>query len=332
MKTETKARKAAPTDVDKSRLVEMYTMMVRIREFEERMSDLFLAGKLPGFLHPYIGEEAVAVGVMTALRVDDYITSTHRGHGHLLAKGGDAGKMMAELYGKATGYCHGKGGSMHIADPDLGILGANGIVGAGIPLAVGAALASQYKHEDTVAVSFFGDGASNRGTFHEALNLAALWSLPVVFVCENNLYGEWTCQEQAMKLCDIAGRATGYGIPGAAVDGNDVEAVFAAASEAVARARAGDGPTLIECLTWRHGPHDIGDPMRYRDQAEHEAWLEKDPIPRCGREIVDRGYATQSDLDRIVAAARAEMAEAAELGEAGAPPSEEDVLTDVYSG
>jgi len=310
----------------------MYTTMIRIREFESRITELFLAGKLPGFVHPYTGEEAVAVGVIAALREDDFITSTHRGHGHLLAKGGDVKQMMAELFGKANGYCQGKGGSMHIADPGLGILGANGIVGAGLPLATGAALAAQYRHEDAVAVSFFGDGASNRGTFHESLNLAALWNLPVVFVCENNLYGEWTRQEQAMKVCDIAGRAASFGIPGVVVDGNDVEAVFAAATEAVARARAGQGASLIECKTWRHGPHDIGDPMRYRDQPEHEAWLQKDPIPRCASEILSRGYASQADLDRLAAEAAAEIAEAAQYGESSPPPREDDVLTDVYRG
>jgi pyruvate dehydrogenase E1 component alpha subunit len=309
----------------------MYTTMVRIRAFETRMTELFLEGKLPGFLHPYSGEEAVAAGVMAALRRQDYITSTHRGHGHLLAKGGDARAMAAELYGKSTGYCQGRGGSMHIADPGLGILGANGIVGAGIPIATGAALASQYRGDDAVAVSFFGDGASNRGVFHESLNLAALWSLPVIYVCENNGYGDNTRQSQAMKLCDIAGRAKSFGIPGVAVDGNDVRAVFEAATEAVGRARRGEGPTLIECRTWRHGPHHIGDPMRYRDQEEHDAWLKRDPIPRFGRELVKCGHATEADIERIGAEARAEMVEASEYGERSPLPPEADVLRDVYA-
>jgi pyruvate dehydrogenase E1 component alpha subunit len=318
--------------VGSAQLLEMYTTMVRIREFENRMTELFLAGKLPGFLHPYIGEEAVAVGVMAALRQDDYITSTHRGHGHLLAKGGDPKLMMAELFGRATGYCGGKGGSMHIADPDLGILGANGIVGAGLPLAAGAALACQYRHTDAVAACFFGDGASNRGTFHEALNLAALWKLPVVYVCENNHFGEWSRQDQQAAVCDIAGRGTALGVPGVAVDGNDVEAVNAAAEQAVARARRGEGPSLIECKTWRHGPHSIGEPLFYRDEATHQGWLEKDPLPRCAAVILERGAGGQEDLDRITAEAQAEMLAAAEFGEAGPLPDVADLTADVYSG
>ena len=331
MKTSSDRRDDALISVSPEQLVGMYTTMVRIRAFETRMTELFLEGKLPGFLHPYSGEEAVAAGVMAALRNGDYITSTHRGHGHLLAKGGDAKSMMAELYGRATGYCHGRGGSMHIADPGLGILGANGIVGAGIPIATGAALACQYRGDDAVAVSFFGDGASNRGVFHEALNLAALWNLPVIYVCENNGFGEYTRQSHHMKLCDIAGRAKGFGIPGVAVDGNDVQAVFQAATEAVGRARQDEGPSLIECKTWRHGPHDIGEAMTYRDPTEDEAWLKKDPISRCAREILEMGCATDADLERIAAEARSEMVEASEYGEKGPLPPETDVLSDVYS-
>jgi acetoin:2,6-dichlorophenolindophenol oxidoreductase subunit alpha len=319
----------APTS---EQLLAMYTTMVRIRAFETRMSELFLEGKLPGFLHPYIGEEAIASGVMAALRDDDYIASTHRGHGHLLAKGGDAKLMAAELYGRATGYCRGKGGSMHIVDRSLGILGANGIVGAGMPIATGAGLAIQYQGKDGVAVGFFGDGASNRGVFHESLNMAALWNLPVLFVCENNFFGEFTRQPRHQKKCDIAGRAEAYGVPGVCVDGNDVEAVYAAAAAAVARARNGEGPSVIECQTWRHGPHDIGEPQKYRRPKEDEAWLKKDPIPRCAKKIVEMGIASQEDVDRIAADATAEMQEAAEFGEQSPITQEEDVLTDVYSG
>jgi pyruvate dehydrogenase E1 component alpha subunit len=312
-------------------MIDMYTCMVRIREFETLVNELFLAGKLPGFVHLYSGEEAVAVGVMTALRKDDFIASTHRGHGHVIAKGGDVKAMISELFGRATGYCRGKGGSMHIADFELGMLGANGIVGAGIPLATGAAFASQYKGNDSVAVSFFGDGAANRGTFHEALNLAAVWNLPVVYVCENNVYGEWTRQEDAMKLCDIAGRARSYGMPASAVDGNDVVVVYQAAVEAVGRARRGEGPSLIECKTWRQGAHFAGDPGLERDPAEHRAWLKKDPIPRCARQILKNGYATDADLERITMAARAEMAEAVEYAESSPLPDSAEVLTDVFA-
>jgi TPP-dependent pyruvate/acetoin dehydrogenase alpha subunit len=312
-------------------LTEMYASMVRIREFETAVERVFLAGKIPGFLHLYAGEEAVAVGVMAALDPRDYIASTHRGHGHVIARGGDMKPMLAEVYGRATGYCHGKGGSMHIANVELGILGANGIVGASIPLATGAAFASKYRGDDAVAVSFFGDGASNRGTFHEAINLAALWDLPVIYVCENNGFGEFTPQAGHMKVCDIAGRAKGFGIPGVAVDGNDVEAVYAVATEAVGRARRGDGPTLIECKTWRQSVHEVGDPGVERDPEEHKAWLARDPIPRCAQELIARGYAAQPDLERIQEDARREVAEAVEYAENSPFPPVSEAATDVYS-
>ena len=275
--------------VGADQLTEMYISMIRIREFEAAVERVFLTGKIPGFLHLYAGEEAVAVGVMAALGPRDYIASTHRGHGHVIARGGDLKSMLAEVYGRSTGYCHGKGGSMHIADVELGILGANGIVGASIPLATGAAFASMYRGDDAVAVSFFGDGASNRGTFHEALNLAALWSLPVIYVCENNGFGEFTPQAGHMKLCDIAGRAKAFGIPGVAVDGNDVQAVHAAATDAVEQG-----------TTWRWSyadrvqdmaaqcPRGRGSGGRTRPE-EHAAWLEKDPIPRCAEELTADG-------------------------------------------
>jgi acetoin:2,6-dichlorophenolindophenol oxidoreductase subunit alpha len=318
-------RTAASAD----QLISMYTCMVRIREFESTINDLFLAAKIPGFVHVYMGEEAVAAGVAAALREDDYVASTHRGHGHVIAKGGDLKLMMAELFGKSTGYCHGKGGSMHIADVGLHMLGANGIVGAGIPIATGAAFACRYRGDDAVAVAFFGDGATNRGTFHEALNLAAVWGLPVVYVCENNFYGEFTRQRLTMKVCDIAGRARAYGIPSETVDGNDVGAVYAAATDAVARARRGEGPSLIECQTWRHGGHFVGDPSLERDPAEHDGWLAKDPLPRCRKEIVEAGYATEKELDEILAAARSEIAEAVAYAEGSDWPSPDDVLTHV---
>ena len=312
-------------------LTEMYVSMVRIREFETAVERVFLAGKIPGFLHLYTGEEAVAVGVMAALDPHDYIASTHRGHGHVIARGGDMKPMLAEVYGRATGYCHGKGGSMHIANLELGILGANGIVGASIPLATGAAFASKYKGNGAVAVGFFGDGASNRGTLHEALNLAALWCLPVIYVCENNGFGEFTPQAGHMKVCDIAGRAVPFGIPGVVVDGNDVQAVHEAATDAVDRARRGDGPTLIECKTWRQSVHEVGDPGVERDPEEHMIWLAKDPISRCSQQLIASGYATQSDLEQIREDARHEVAEAVEYAENSPFPPTSDAATDVFS-
>lgn len=317
--------------IDRLQLLDMYRCMVKIREFESRANELFLAGELPGFLHLYLGEEAVAAGVMGALRKDDYIASTHRGHGHLIAKGGDIKLMMAELFGKSTGYCKGKGGSMHVADLDLAMLGANGIVGAGIPIATGAALACQYKGTDNVAVSFFGDAASNRGTFHEAINMGSVWNLPIVYVCENNLYGVSTCQRDHMNICDVADRGAAYGIPGRVVDGNDVEAVYLAAAEAVERARSGAGPTLVECKTWRHQGHFVGDPATYRDPAEHEEWLKKDPVPRGAEMLLTRGHATTGEIEQIVADIRAEIDAAVEFGRSSPWPEAAEVLTDVYA-
>jgi TPP-dependent pyruvate/acetoin dehydrogenase alpha subunit len=238
---------------------------------------------------------------------------------------------MAELFGRVTGCCQGKGGSMHIVDSKLGMLGANGIVGAGIAVATGAAFACQYRETDSVAVGFFGDGASNRGTFHEALNLAALWNLPVVYICENNHYAQFTRQECSMKVCDIAGRGAGYGIPGMTVDGNDIEQVYEAAERAVARARVGAGPSLVECTTWRHDAHYVGDPAPERDQGEHKAWLKKDPLTRCARELVKRGHATEAELERIREDARREMSEALSYAESSPLPPSSEALLDVFS-
>lgn len=266
-------------NIAKEAMMDMYLRMVRIREFENKAQSLFAEGKIPGFVHLYLGEEAVATGVCECLRDDDYITSTHRGHGHIIAKGGDLKYMMAELFGKATGYCKGKGGSMHIADRDRGILGANGIVGAGHNIAVGAGLSASYRGTDQVCACFFGDGATNQSTFHEGLNMAAIWNLPVVFVCENNNYGISMSQTRHQAIKDVSDRAAAYGMPGIAVDGNDVMAVYEAASEAVARARKGQGPTLIECKTYRHRGHFEGDPSVYKPKDEQAEWLKKDPIP-----------------------------------------------------
>ncbi|MDI9467766.1 MAG: thiamine pyrophosphate-dependent dehydrogenase E1 component subunit alpha [Bacillota bacterium] len=315
----------------KEQLLGFYKTMTTIRAFELKAAELFAAGKLPGFVHLYAGEEAVATGVCANLEQKDFITSTHRGHGHLIAKGGKIDLMMAELFGKSTGYCKGKGGSMHIADVDLGILGANGIVGAGQPIATGAALACKYLKNGSVVVCFHGDGASNRGTFHESLNMASIWKLPVVFVAENNMWGISNYQKNHMNVADIADRAAAYGIPGVAVDGNDVIAVYEAAAEAIKRARSGDGPSLIECKTWRHRGHFEGDPAIYKDPKEQEAWLKKDPIPRLAAKIIELKYASQAELDKIQADAQAEIEAAVKFAEESPMPAPEDVFTDVYA-
>ncbi|WP_094607131.1 Acetoin:2,6-dichlorophenolindophenol oxidoreductase subunit alpha [Sporomusa silvacetica DSM 10669] len=318
-------------ELKKEKLLGFYETMMTIRAFESKAVELFADNQLPGFVHLYLGEEAVATGVCASLTNKDYITSTHRGHGHLIAKGGKVDLMMAELFGKATGYCNGKGGSMHIADVELGILGANGIVGAGQPIATGAAFACKYKKTDAVAVCFFGDAASNRGTFHEALNMATIWNLPLVFICENNLYGISNCQRDHMKVTDVADRASAYGIPGVVVDGNDVIAVYEAAAEAIERARRGDGPSLVECKTWRWRGHFEGDPGAYKDPAEQAAWLKKDPIPRFEQKLVELKYATKSELEEIKAKVEKQIDAAILFSQNSPYPNPEDALTDVYA-
>jgi pyruvate dehydrogenase E1 component alpha subunit len=317
--------------LDKGALIGIYDKMLRIRLFEVKAKELFAAQRIPGFVHLYIGEEAVAAGVCANLDDGDHITSTHRGHGHLIAKGGKLDLMMAELYGKADGYCKGKGGSMHIADVDLGILGANGIVGAGMPIATGAAFAFKYLGTSQVAVCFFGDGASNRGTFHESLNLASSLKLPVVFVCENNFYGISCHQSRAMNIHDISDRAAAYGIPGASVDGNDAVAVCEVAGEAVARARRGEGPTLVECKTWRHQGHFEGDPSVYKDSAEQAAWLAKDPIPRLERRLEELKILDADAIAGRRAAVGEEIEKAVRFAEGSPFPTAADLLTDVLA-
>jgi len=250
--------------IEKEKLIDMYRVMLRIRTFDERVFKEFAAGNIPGFVHLYSGEEAIATGACANLRLDDYIVSTHRGHGHLIAKGGKTDRMMAELYGKKTGYNKGKGGSMHIAEVDIGILGADAIVGAGIPIAGGAALSAKMRGTDQVVLCFLGDGACNTSRFHEGVNLASIWKLPTVYVIENNMYAETTPVSYAMNIPRIADRAAAYGIPGKTIDGNDVLAVYEAVGEAVARARRGEGPTFIECKTCRHHGHYEGDTQTYR--------------------------------------------------------------------
>lgn len=318
-------------DLSNEKLIQMYRTMKRIREFETKAAELFAEGRIPGFVHLYIGEEAVATGVCANLKDSDYITSTHRGHGHIIAKGGDLKYMFAELFGRETGYCKGKGGSMHIADADRGILGANGIVGAGHNIAVGAGLSAKYRDTDQVCVCFFGDGSTNQGTFHEALNMASIWKLPVIFVCENNLYGISMHQSRHQAIQDVADRAVAYNMPGVVVDGNDVLAVYEAAKEAVDRARNGQGPTLIECKTYRHRGHFEGDPTVYRDEDEVKEWLQKDPIPRLVEFMLDNNVVTEEEIKKIDEEIAAEIKEAIKFAEESPFPPVEAAVEDIYT-
>jgi pyruvate dehydrogenase E1 component alpha subunit len=316
--------------VEKTKLIEMYQRMLQIRYFEEKVFELYGQNLVAGTIHLYAGEEAVAVGVCANLRRDDYITSTHRGHGHCIAKGADLGKTMAEILGKKTGYCKGKGGSMHIADFSLGMLGATAVVGAGIPIAAGAGLSIKLRGTDQVVACFFGEGASNQGTFHEGINMAAVWGLPVVFVCENNLYAMGTRQSIVMTIENIADRAVAYGIPGVTVDGNDVLAVYEAASEAVNRARQGGGPTLIECKTYRQKGHSRFDPATYRPKDEVEEWLKKDPIQRFKSKLMEMGVLTEEEDEKLRHEAVAAVEEAVKFAMESPFPRPEEALEDVY--
>jgi pyruvate dehydrogenase E1 component alpha subunit len=308
----------------------LYRTMQRIRKFEMAVVELFARGKIPGFLHTYVGEEAIAAGVCAALRPDDYIISTHRGHGHIIAKGGRMDLMMAELFGKRTGYCKGKGGSMHIAAPDLGMLGANAIVGAGIAIINGAALTAQYLGTDQVAVAFFGDGASNTGSFHEALNMASAWNLPSIFVCENNGYAESTPRRQHQKTQDIADRAGAYDMPSAVVDGNDAGAVYQAALQAVTRARSGGGPTLIEAKTYRMRGHYEGDPQIYRSKEEIGTWEKQDPIQRW-RVVLQALGIPSAGIEEVDAAIDAELKQAVDFAEASPLPEPGEARADIFT-
>jgi 2-oxoisovalerate dehydrogenase E1 component len=315
----------------KRELLDLYEAMQRIRRFEERVSEQFAAGKIPGFVHLCIGQEGVAVGACASLDPDDYITSTHRGHGHLIAKGGDLGRMMAELYGKETGYCRGRGGSMHIVDVGLGILGANGIVGAGTQIAAGAGLSSKVRNSGQVVVCFFGDDASTEGMFHESMNLAALWDLPVIFMCENNLYGQFTPYEKHTRVPDVAEKASAYGVPGVIVDGNDVLAVRDATDEAVERARSGGGPTLIECKTYRWHGHMEGDVYGYRTAAEIEEWKKKCPIGNLRSRLESDGVASQEEFDGIDERVEAAVGAAIEFAEGSPDPDPSTAAENVYA-
>lgn len=313
--------------MDQELLAGMYRRMRLIRRFEERVIELVNANEIAGVTHEYIGEEAIAVGICSALRTEDVITSTHRGHGHIIAKGGDVRRMMAELFGRSTGYNRGKGGSMHIADLALGIYGANGIVAAGVPIAAGAAFASRLRKTGVVAAAFFGDGGANQGVLHETMNLAAIWKLPLLLVCENNQYAVTTPVSYATAGPGIAARAAGYGMPGMVVDGMDVAAVYEAAREAVDRARAGEGPTLLECRAYRFHGHFTAERalgISYRSAEEMDQWKQRDPVTACGAAL---DAASRAAIDQEVEDL---LEEAATFARESPWPSPEEALEDMY--
>ncbi len=318
-------------DLNTARAEDMYRKMYSIRVFEEKVEALFAAGELPGFVHLYIGQEACAVGVCANLGPDDYITSTHRGHGHCIAKGGALDRMMAELYAKKTGYNKGKGGSMHLAYTGIGILGANGINAAGMPLAVGAALSSKMQKNGRVAVAFLGDGASNQGTFHESINLAAALQVPVVLVCENNQFAVGTRITESTRIADIASRAQGYGIPGVIADGMSVTKVFEAAGELIECARRGKGPSLLELKTWRYRAHFQGEPAAYRTKEEESEWLKKDPLAIARRELGALKLLDAARVKAIEEEVTAELERAVAFARKSPDPDPEDALLDVFA-
>jgi TPP-dependent pyruvate/acetoin dehydrogenase alpha subunit len=317
-------------EISRATLIDLYRTMLTIRVFEQRVAREFRTGEIPGFVHMYVGQESVAAGVCANLDDADYVTSTHRGHGHCIAKGCDLDRMMAEIYGREDGLCRGRGGSMHIADFSRGMLGANAIVGGGIALATGAGLSSTVRADGHVAVAFFGDGAANQGILHESLNLAAIWKLPVIYVCENNGFAESTPAAYATSVLDVASRAAGYGIPGEVADGADVLDVYRAARAAVARARAGEGPTLLEVKTFRFMGHFEGDPERYRDDDERADVRNRDAIPRLREQLVDDGHATGAELDAMQSEIEAAVATAVEFARSSPFPDPADLEKYVY--
>jgi pyruvate dehydrogenase E1 component alpha subunit len=320
-----------PPELTPDQLRALLGTMYRIRAFEEKVDELFMRGEVHGTTHLSIGEEATAAGALAALRNDDYITSTHRGHGHCIAKGADLNLMVAELLGKETGYCRGRGGSMHIADVKTGNLGANGVVGGGIPIATGVGLSMLMQDSDRVCLCFFGDGASNEGTFHESINLAATWNLPVIYLCENNQYGMSMSTQRSMRNETIAQRSEAYGIPGERVDGNDVFAVYKAVYTAVERARAGEGPSLIDSLTYRYKGHSKSDQNKYRTRDEIREWQGRDPIKRLGTHLLSEQIMSEQDVKQQEAAAYQAIEEAYQFALNSPDPDPEMLLEGVYA-
>jgi len=317
--------------MEKKTALHLYRKMVQIRKFEEKLYYLFLTRPMPGSMHQYNGEEAVAVGVCAHLNNDDYITSTHRGHGHCIAKNADIKAIMAEMFAKKTGCCKGMGGSMHIADFSVGMLGAVAIVGAGIPIAAGAGWACQYRGKGQIAVSFFGDGAANEGAFHEGINLAAVWKLPVIFVCENNVYGFSTHYRRVTPIDNIADRASSYGIPGVVIDGMDLVSVYNEAEKAVHRARKGQGPTLIECKTYRYMGHSRFEKSAYRTKVELEEWKKRDPIPSFEDYMLNKLKIEEQEIKAVMAQVDAEIEEAVAFAEKSPAPGPDDYKKYIYA-
>lgn len=322
---------AAPPDLSAAQQLEMFRKMSLIREFELSVTDLWKKNLIYGLAHSYVGSEAIAVGACQALREGDYITSTHRGHGHTIAKGGDVNKMMAELMGRFAGYCHGKGGSMHIAAVEKGMLGATGIVASGMPIAVGAAFSARVLRKDYVTVCFHGDGATNQGIWHESINMAAAWNLPVVFLCENNQWAISCPYEKAAKNTDIALRAIGYGIPGVTVEGFNPFAVYGGVKEAVERARGGGGPTLVVAKSYRYIGHFVADDERYRDPKTSEPWMQLDPVVRMARYLIESGAASEEEIEAIEVDARKTIDDAIEFGKRSPEPTPDQLFEDLYA-
>lgn len=320
------------TNITKEQKIEMLKLIIKIRRFEERTVQLYQTARIWGYLHPYIGEEAVAVGACAAINKLDYIVSTHRGHGHSIAKGADLNRMMAELLGKATGYCKGRGGSMHIADTELGMLGANGIVGGGIPISVGAGFSCKMEGKGRVTICFFSDGASNNGVFHESLNMAAIFKLPVIYVCENNMYAISMSCNESVSCENIADRAVSYGIPGDIVDGSNPIDVFEAVQRAVKRAREGNGPTLIEAKTYRFGGHHPNDPAEYRDKKEADYYKkEKDPVINFKKKLIDEKILSENDIEVIEKGIMKEVEDSVKFAEESPEPQLDKFLEEVKS-
>ena len=317
--------------MEKTLALTLYRQMVQIRRFEEELFRLFLKRPMPGSMHQYIGQEAVAVGVCAHLAKEDYVTSTHRGHGHCIAKGVEIKAIMAEMFAKKTGCCKGMGGSMHIADFGVGMLGANAIVGAGIPIATGAGWSCKARYPGRVSVAFFGEGAANEGAFHEGINLAAVWRLPVVFVCENNLYNFSVHYKKTMLLDNVADRAAAYGIPGQVVDGMDLLAVYGGAGEAIKRARQGDGPTLLECKTYRFMGHSRFEPAGYRSKEEVEAWKKRDPIPMFREWLLKSLLASEAEFEEIDNAVAMEIEAAVAFAEQSPDPEPDDYARYIFA-
>ena len=318
-------------NISKDQLIQMYETMVKIRHFENNTWNLYTQGIMQGLCHLYVGEEAIATGTCMALDKDDYIVSTHRGHGHVVAKGADLNKMVAELLGKETGYCKGKGGSMHIADVSLGILGANGIVGGGFGIATGAGLSAKMRGTKQVTICFFGDGAAQQGLFHETVNLASIWKLPVIYLCENNQYALSNPQKNNQNIENVADRASAYGISGVVMDGMDVVDVYTKVSEAVQKARDGEGPILMEAKTYRYKGHFVGDPVEYIPQGEYDSWIERCPIKNFKQKLLSEGILTEEEANGIEKEIDEEIKKATDYAKSSALPKPDQLYADVFT-